>query len=908
MENGIVSGKEHCYGSTSPIPMRISFPYSGLLRPNLALFAMVLCCFACYGHAATSPTNATVSIPRNIRVLQTNGVITYVPLETYVGRVLNQEWFQTWGDYPGGSNSLKAGAVVVRSYAINRLQTVGLNSTYDICASTACQVYRANSSFNTTNATAQTAGYVVTSSAFLIQGTEYSAENNSLGSGCGDGNTAPTGGCISDPVCLGETRNGHGRGMCQWGSAKWATGLKMQGNGSNYPGNANTGATNGFPKQTWDWIVNHYYPNSILLQATPLVDGDDISSTTTIRVYSAATTNSTLITTKAFGSKGVILTNAANGIQVTNDGSGFTWYEIKWSDGVVGWSPENWLQRVVPAPSAPFNLAITAVSSSQIKLSWSDTNVTELGFEIQRSPQTNGNWSTLNSVGPNLTNYSDTSVLAATTYYYRIRAYHAGGNSIFSNITNATTTAVAPILSAISNRVITEQSILTVTNSATAPDFEQTLNDFEPYPSGAGVMFRSPGFSGSTTNFLDSTATNLAETTTTFPTGTNHNLQVLKVLWTFTNTASPWLRLTTGGTTNMPNPVIDFTRKLKLDIYSDKTLKVALGCRETTNVAGTPAGSNGGSLGTIEFVGATGKTGTSPIPTRTVTASNWQTLIFDIPNEPKTNFTGDGVLSTASGLGVLEHLAFVPNGATGAYNVYLDNFIVATPKTLTYSLEPGAPAGATVNPTNGVLTWAPTEGQGPGSYSISVRVTDNSVPAQSDTKTFSVTVSETNTAPVLATITNHTIHAGSTLAFATVASDSDVPTNAMSFTLTNSPAGSKINVTNGFFSWTPLDSQADTTNYMTVVVTDNGTPPLSDSKNFSVIVRPRPTLQSTEVGDGEFTFNWNAIAGRRYRVQFKNDLSDPAWTDATEVLASGSFATFSEVPAAQRFYRIIDLP
>jgi hypothetical protein len=47
-------------------------------------------------------------------------------------------------------------------------------------------------------------------------------------------------------------------------------------------------------------------------------------------------------------------------------------------------------------------------------------------------------------------------------------------------------------------------------------------------------------------------------------------------------------------------------------------------------------------------------------------------------------------------LGVLEHLAFVPAAGAGAYNVYLDNFIVATPKVLTYSLS-NAPAGASIH-------------------------------------------------------------------------------------------------------------------------------------------------------------------------------------------------------------------
>ncbi len=46
-------------------------------------------------------------------------------------------------------------------------------------------------------------------------------------------------------------------------------------------------------------------------------------------------------------------------------------------------------------------------------------------------------------------------------------------------------------------------------------------------------------------------------------------------------------------------------------------------------------------------------------------------------------------------------------------------------QTLTYSLDSGAPSGATINATTGVFSWTPTESQGGASYSVTVRVTDN---------------------------------------------------------------------------------------------------------------------------------------------------------------------------------------
>ena len=64
--------------------------------------------------------------------------------------------------------------------------------------------------------------------------------------------------------------------------------------------------------------------------------------------------------------------------------------------------------------------------------------------------------------------------------------------------------------------------------------------------------------------------------------------------------------------------------------------------------------------------------------------------------------------------------------------------------TKTFSLDAGAPAGATINATTGVFTWTPTEAQGGSSYNVTVRVTDNGSPALNDFETISVTVNKVN--------------------------------------------------------------------------------------------------------------------------------------------------------------------
>src|SRR6185436_10778487 len=49
-------------------------------------------------------------------------------------------------------------------------------------------------------------------------------------------------------------------------------------------------------------------------------------------------------------------------------------------------------------------------------------------------------------------------------------------------------------------------------------------------------------------------------------------------------------------------------------------------------------------------------------------------------------------------------------------------------QTLTFSLTGTVPAGATIDPANGVFRWTPSEAQGPGTNTIVIRVVDDGLP------------------------------------------------------------------------------------------------------------------------------------------------------------------------------------
>ena len=183
-------------------------------------------------------------------------------------------------------------------------------------------------------------------------------------------------------------------------------------------------------------------------------------------------------------------------------------------------------------------------------------------------------------------------------------------------------------------------------------------------------------------------------------------------------------------------------------------------------------------------------------------------------------------------------------------------------QTLTFSLAPGAPSGASIHPSTGTFTWTPTESQGPAGYSITVIVTDDGAPAQNDTETISVTVNEANQPPVLAAIGNRTVNEGQLLSFTASAMDDDLPAQDLNFSLgSNAPGGASINSQSGVFAWTPTEEQGPGIYSVTVRVTDVTGNPMSDSETISITVNEvnqapvlSPIGDRSVAGGGTLTF------------------------------------------------------
>ena len=107
---------------------------------------------------------------------------------------------------------------------------------------------------------------------------------------------------------------------------------------------------------------------------------------------------------------------------------------------------------------------------AELILSWTDNSNNEEGFQIDRSIA-GGPFLTIARTGPNVVTYTDNTLLPATFYSYRLRAYKGSLASAFTTIVGATTKAIlsttdaapstslpvntAPTISTIASRSIT---------------------------------------------------------------------------------------------------------------------------------------------------------------------------------------------------------------------------------------------------------------------------------------------------------------------------------------------------------------------------------------------------------------------------------------------------------------------
>ncbi|MGC8929358.1 MAG: putative Ig domain-containing protein [Candidatus Woesearchaeota archaeon] len=166
------------------------------------------------------------------------------------------------------------------------------------------------------------------------------------------------------------------------------------------------------------------------------------------------------------------------------------------------------------------------------------------------------------------------------------------------------------------------------------------------------------------------------------------------------------------------------------------------------------------------------------------------------------------------------------------------------------------PSGASFNPTTKVFSWTPNFEQA-GIYQVIFIASDGSL---QDNETITITVYNTNRAPVLAQIGNKSVMEGELLQFSINASDSDG--DALNFNALNLPLGASFNSMTRTFSWVPSFVQSGIYNVTFVVsdglLTDEETITITvlESGNHAPILEP---IGNKEVIEGQLLqFSINA--------------------------------------------------
>ncbi|MEK7678284.1 MAG: Ig-like domain-containing protein, partial [Verrucomicrobiota bacterium] len=379
----------------------------------------------------------------------------------------------------------------------------------------------------------------------------------------------------------------------------------------------------------------------------------------------------------------------------------------------------------------------------------------------------------------------------------------------------------APTLTVAGSTNVVEGSLLEFTATATDPDLPaQTLTfSLDNPPAGAAIDPASGRFTWTPGESLGGTATNVTVRVT--DNGDPSKSAAETIVVTVVDTNGPPVLGAIGNKSVVEGNLLTFTATATDADIPAQTLTFSLD-------AGAPSGANITAGGVFTWTPGEALGGTVPTITIRVTDNG-------NPSMSASETITISVLDTNSP----PALAAVGNKSVVEGNLLTFTATATDPdipaQTLTFSLDAGAPSGANIT-SGGVFTWTPGEALGGTAVNVTIRVTDSGIPSKSAAETITITVVDTNSPPVLAAIGNKSAVEGERLTFTATATDADLPTQTLTFSLdAGAPSGATI-TSGGVFSWTPGEALGGTAPTITIRVTDNGDPSKSAAETIVVTV------------------------------------------------------------------------
>lgn len=146
-----------------------------------------------------------------------------------------------------------------------------------------------------------------------------------------------------------------------------------------------------------------------------------------------------------------------------------------------------------PKPDAVTNLTTTPVNPTQVRLNWTQ-GANETGFEVYRSTTSGGPYTFVSLRPANALTYTDTGLLAGTTYYYAMRSVNTTGASAKSNEAIAKTLADVSAPTAPSNLTYKGSTSTSVALKWTASTDNGSIKRYDIYANNVKVFSTNATF------------------------------------------------------------------------------------------------------------------------------------------------------------------------------------------------------------------------------------------------------------------------------------------------------------------------------------------------------------------------------------------------------------------------------